>query len=329
MNAYQLIKLGAFQANAVKQDGTLAPFFTVPELMSWLNDGNRELEKSLRSIYNDWFVRTMNSATDTTAQKIQGIDYTPSVSLRIPASTARITLPPDFTQMRSMRVVTSGFEFMEFQPADVGSNIFQEYIRVPTAYTTPPGGRIYYDIIGDRTLYITPMLNAAVDIEIVYVARPKLLVNYSTGTITVVDAATAVTGLGTVWSSGTPLDPAWLDMMFSVNTFAAIRPDWDYDGVNLARVSAIGSDTGLTLASAKVGALAGANYTLSSIPSIPPEHHVGLADYVTAQMFGKAGNQAQCDRYRGKFDSRKTTILNTINDRQPDVFYVDDYTTWS
>jgi hypothetical protein len=329
MNAYQLVKLGAFQANAVKQDGTLAPFFTLPELMAWLNDGNWELEKSLRSIYNDWFVKVMNSQTDTTAQKLNGIDYNPSVSLKLPASTPRITLPPDFSQLRSLRVVTQGFEFMEFQAQDVGSNIFQEYIRVPNAYTTPPGGRIYYHIIADRTLYITPMLNADVDLEMVYVARPKMLVNYNTGTISVLDQQVAVTGVGTAWHAGSPLDDAFLDLMVGTATFSSVSPAWDYDGVNLMRVASINSDTSLTLASAKVGAVAGNSYILSSIPSIPPEHHAALADYVTAQMFGKAGNQAQCDRYRSKFEARKATILNTINDRQPDTTYVEDYTTWS
>src|SRR5512146_333621 len=330
MNAYQIIKLGAFQANAVKVDGTLQPFFTVPELMAWLNDGNRELEKSIRSIFDDWFVRVLNAKTDTTAQKIQGIDYTPSVSLTVPALTPRITLPPDFETMRSIRCVTTGFEFMEFDHHDMGSQIFREYLRVPADYTVPPGGRIYYDIIGERTLFMTPMLIQPVELEIIYVARTKRLVNYVTGTVAVADTATTVVGTGTLWSTGTPFDSAYLEFMGGVNTFAAIDPSLDYNGANLSRVASITDDTHLELASAQVGALvAGSVYTLSSVPALPPDHQPALADYVTAQMFAKAGNQTQFDRFMAKYEARKASILNTINVRQPDVEFVEDYQTWS
>lgn len=330
MNAYQIIKLAAFQANAVKVDGTLTPFFTTPELMAWLNDGNRELEKSIRSICDDWFVRTMNSATDTTAQKIQGIDYTPSTSLPIPASTARVTLPPDFETMRSIRCVTAGYEYMTFEHFDMANRVFNETLRVPSDYTVPPGGRIYYDIIGERTLFITPMLTAKIDIEIIYVARTKRLVNYVTGTVAVTDATAAVVGTGTVWSTGTPFDSAYLEFMGGINTFAAVDPSWDYDGAHLSRVASITDNTHLTLASNHVGALvAGSTYILSSVPALPPDHHAALADFVTAQMFAKSGNQAQFDRFQAKYEARKASILNTINVRQPDMTFVEDYSTWS
>lgn len=329
MNLDQIIVLAAQQASAVTQSGTLVPNYTMPMLQTWANDANLEVEKMIRSLFDDYFAKFMNSQTDTAPRKLLGITYNPSTTLKIPALTARITLPPDIETLRSIRVVTTGFEFMEFEHQDMNNRLFQEYLRVPTSYTVPPGGRIFYDIVGERTLYMAPQLTQDIDIEIAYIGRTKRLVRYVTGTITVADTATTVTGVGTVWSSGFPLDPSYTDMMFSVNTFASIDPSWEYDGVNLARLASITNDTTVELAAPKVGALAGANYTLSSVPAIPPEHHHMLADYVTAQMWARAGNDKLYNLFNGKFEARKRTIFNTINVRQPDVEYVEDYTTWS
>lgn len=333
MNADQIVKLAAFQANQIKQDGSLAPFFTIPELYTWLNDGNLELEKAIRSIYDDYFVRVMNSATGTTAEKILGIDYTPSSSLQLAASTSRFSLPPDLETVRSIRCVTAGFEYMEFEHKDMGHRNFQEFLKVPSSYSTTPGGRAYYDIIGERTLFIVPQLSSAVDIELIYVARTLPLHRYASGTIAITDATTTVTGTSTTWSTGTPFTAAYLDLLVNVTTPTAltnVNPSWVYDGVTRNRVASIASDTSLTLASNKVGAAAGGTaYILTSLPVLPPEHHHALADYVTAQIFAKQSKLDLFDRWFAKYEARKTTILNAISQRQPDTEYVEEYSTWS
>jgi hypothetical protein len=321
--------LGAFQANAIKRDGTLSPLYTIPELLAWANDGNLEVEKMIRTLMDDYFSKFMNTQTDTTAQKIGGIDYTPSVTLQIPAMTSQITLPPNFNTLLSIRVVTPGFEFMEFEHSDLNARIFQEYLRVPLFYSVPPGGKVYYDIIGEQTLYIAPQVTSPMDIEIVYISDTAPLVRYATGTLTVADAATAVTGVGTVWKTGTPFDPLHLDLMTGITLMTAVDPSWSYDGVNRSRVAAITADTTLTLASGKVGAVAGVPYILSSVPVIPPEHHNAIADFVTSQMLAKAGNTSHYALYLNKWEARKRFILNTINVRQPDTDYVEDYSTGS
>ncbi len=324
MNAYQLMKFAAFQANAVKADSTLAPFFTEPELLTWLNDANMEIEKSIRTLRDDWFVRVLN--TSSSALKLLGTTYTPSASLAVTAGTSQITLPPDFATLRTIRTTTSGYESMVWEKLDQDMRDFLALKSVPSTFTMTPGGRVYYDIIGERTLVFTPTLNADIAVEISYVRRPRRLVNYLAGTIAVTDATTTVTGTGTVWSTGSPLDAEYLDMMFGQNTFAGIRVDWDYDGVNLARVASITDDTHLELAAVKVVTVAaGGSYTLSSIPAIPPEHHTALADFVTAQMLGKAGNAAQADRFMQKYESRKRSIQSNVTLRQPDMQFVENY----
>jgi hypothetical protein len=330
MNADQIVKVAAFQASAIKQDGSLTPFYTLSELYAWLNDANFELEKEIRSIFDDYFVRVMSS-TDTTPQKILGITYTPT-SLQIPAATSRISLPPDFETMRRIRCITAGYEYMDFEHRDMGNRSFVEYHQVPPDFTVPPGGRHFYDIIAERTLFIVPQLTSPIDIEIIYVARTKPLVRYATGTMSVADGTAAVTGVGTTWSSGTPFDSTYLDMMIGVTAPTAITNvdvSWNYDGVTRNRVASITNDTTITLASNKVGvANAGTAYILSSVPVLPPEHHAALADYVTAQMFAKAQKDSQFDRYMGKFQKRLGNILNSVNIRQPDCEFAEEYSTW-
>jgi hypothetical protein len=328
MNLDQITRLGAFQANAIDRSGALKPFWTMPELLAWANDGNLEIEKMIRSLFDDYFVRKMDTSLDTGVQKLLGITYQPSVTLALPALTSQISLPPDLETLRYIRCVSTGFEFMEFEHKDMNERIFMEYLRVPTSYTVPPGGRIFYDIVGERTLFIAPQVTQPLDIEIRYVSRTKRMVRYLTGTVSVPDTTTGVTGVGTIWSSGVPFDPNYLDIIFGTNTYASVDPSWEYDGVNLARVASVQGDTALTLAAPKVGTVVGGNYILSSVPVIPPEHHHAIADYITAQMLMKAGNP-QAAGFTQKFEARKRNIFNTINTRQPDVEYVEDYTTWS
>ena len=327
MNLDQICMLGAFQANAIKRDGTLSPLYTEPELIAWANDGNLEVEKMIRTLMDDYFSKFLNTSTDTTAQKLAGIDYTPSVTLKIPAYTSQVTLPPNFNSLLSIRTVTPGYEYMQFEHSDLNARAFQEMLRVPPNYNAPPGGRVYYDIIGEQTLYIAPQVTSALDIEIVYVSDTAPLVRYATGTLTIVDAAVAVTGVGTVWKTGTPFDAQHMDLMTGITLMTAVNPSWAYDGVNRSRVLSIASDTVLTLASGKVGAVAGVTYILSSVPVIPSEHHNAIADFVTAQMLAKAGNTSHYTLYNNKWEARKRFILNTINVRQPDCDFVEDYST--
>ena len=332
MNVEQIVRLALMQANAVKQTGSALPFASDGELYAWANDGNIEVEKILREQMDDYFVRIMNSSTDTTAEKIMGIDYTPSTSLRLAADTARFTLPPDFETLRSMRCVTSSYEYMRFIPLDLSTREFQSQLRRASTDTFSPGIDLLYDIIGERTLLIAPQLNSAIDIEIAYVARTKKLVRYTTGSLAVTTATTTVAGTGTTWSTGTPVDSAYLDIMFATSgnaTPPVADPSWNYDGVNLARVASITNDTALVLASNKVGTLAaGAGYALASVPVSPPEFHMMIVDWITWKYLAKAGTSYAADAAAAKasYEKRTDGIRSPITRRQhADVERVEDW----
>ena len=293
MNCDQIFRLALFQADMVKQAGTASSFVVNAELVSWVNDGNRRLESVLHATNADYGVRVMNSETDTTAERIWGISYTPSTSLRIAVDTTTYTLPADFKKMKSIRVVTDSYETVDILPRDVSTRDFQEALRASNTTSFTAGSTMFYDIIGDRTLRLVPAVNAAMDIEIAYVARTRPLVRYSTGTLAVTDADTAVTGSSTVWSTFSPFDANYLDIMFGTSGSATVPtpdPTWDYDQINMAKVSSITTNTALVLAANKSGTLgAGTGYILSAVPQVPPEYHFAIADYVTAKILLKHG----------------------------------------
>jgi hypothetical protein len=251
------------------------------------------LEAVLRATRADYGTRIMNSETDTSAERIFGISYTPSTSLRIAADTSSFTLPADFQTMRAIRCVTDDYEDMAILPRDISDRDFQEALKSSNTTSGSTGGTLFYDIIGDRTMRIAPRVDTAFDIEIVYVARTRPLVRYATGTLAVTDATTAVTGSSTVWSTFSPFDANYLDIMFGTSgsaTVPTVDPTWDYDQVSLAKVSSITTDTALVLAANKSGTLAsGTGYILSAVPQAPPEYHFAIADYVTAKILLKMG----------------------------------------
>ncbi len=331
MNVDQIVRLASFQADSIRQAGTLAPFVTSAELLSYANVANLKVELALRSVNQDYFVKVMNSSTDTTAQKLLGVSYTPSTSLRLATSTTRFSLPPDFQSLKSIRVVTSGYEYTTFIPRDLAHRDFRENLKRASTDTVGPGSTLYYDITGARTLWIAPQLSTLLDIEIAYVARTGALISYSTGTVAVTDATTAVTGSSTVWvGSGTQFDTAFLDIMFGTSASATVptpNPNLSYDDVLLSRVSSITTDTALVLQGNKSGTLAGGTgYLLSSIPQLPTEYHQALVEYVAWQIAAKRPSPAMAAEFKGSFGTWVKNILSTNSARQiNDIETVEDY----
>ena len=329
MNIEQIARLAAYQAQEVKQSGVLGPAMTASIIRTFVNDANREAEKLIRRVREDYFTRVMNSATDTTAEKICGISYTPSVSLKLAASTMRFTLPPDFLTLKSIRVVTAGYENVDFQRRDITHPDFQTLLRRDTLTTALFEMGCFYDIIGERTLMISPLLPAALDIELIYIATTKRLHYYSVGTITATDASTAITGSGTTWLAGSPFDSAYLDLMVSgtgVATVPVADPGSVYDGVALSRVASITTDTAIVLAAPKVGAVAaGGGYALASVPAIPEDAHYALADYATASVLASVGTPGKAEWFMKRFQSRVAGITMNAATRDVDVQTVVDY----
>lgn len=328
MNVSQIIRLAAYQAKAVKQSLALGPSILVHELVALANYANDKIEEALRKRQDDYFVRIMNSATDTSAQKIMGISYTPSTSLVITASSRTITLPPDFVSLRSIRCVTSGYEETRFQRQDITSQHFQSSLKDTT--TLSPGADLDYDIIGERTMYLAQPVSSALNLEIAYVAKTKILVYYTTGTVAVTDATDDVVGVGTVWSSGTPFDSSYLDLHFGTSASATLplaEPDYDYDYVNRGRVLTITDDTNIVLAANKAGTLAaGTGYIAASVPVMPAEFHYGITDYITGRILLSSGS-AKAQGFFATYESCKAGAA--LRRQTADVETVESWTPYA
>ncbi|MFA5354463.1 MAG: hypothetical protein WC291_09550 [Thermodesulfovibrionales bacterium] len=315
MNLAQVTRLAQYQADIIKQAGTAGSFVTSYELDSWANRGNEILEKALRNLHEDYFVKRMVS-TDTTAQTIQGISYTPT-TLQLAANTQIISLPPDILTIKSIKCVTSGYEAMPIEHLDMASGRFQDLYRSASTDTIDPGDTLYWDVYANRSLLLAQPLSSAVDIELLYVAKTKRLVRYSTGTVAVTTGTAAVAGTNTVWTY-IPLDSTYLDIHFGTSASATLptpEPSYEYDGVNRMRVSSITDATNLVLTADKSGTLAaGTGYILASLPQAPEEFHTALADYVTHCILFKAKSGAA----RGWYDKWAATLkeLNSTASRR-------------
>lgn len=327
MNVSQIIRLGAFNADAVKKAGTISPFVTDDELLTWANEGNRTLEHKLRMARANHFTRTMRSTT-TTVEKITGIDYTPSTSLVMAANTNTLTLPPDYQELNYIKVITSGYETTDIKRLPMQHADFR--LLLSDVVGRSPGVGMYFDIQGERTLTFVPRLSAPLDIEINYIALTKRLFTYSTGTIEILDGTKNVVGTGTKWNSGGPFDSAYLDLVVnSGGTAPTAAPSLVYDGVNLCRVASINNDTSITLASNKVGGLvAGSSYVLSSIPVYPEDFHYMLANYIAYKILAKGGDPTAQRALAHWPDNLGDFTSNQARRQNQDHEVIEDWDPW-
>src|SRR3990172_319802 len=179
MNVSQIVRLASYNANAIKKAGTLAPFITAAELTAWADEGNRKLELKLRQTNANYFEKTLES-TSSTAVTYEGVAYTPTSSLPLAVGANTLSLPPDFQELRYIKVITSGYENTVLDHMDHADTIFQQLLKDTTNRT--PGTAILWDIYGERTFVWVPRVSSALDIEIGYIARQKRLATDSPGT---------------------------------------------------------------------------------------------------------------------------------------------------
>lgn len=328
MNVSQIIRLGCFNADAIKKAGTLSPFVTDGELLAWANEGNRKLEMKLRMTRASYFTR-MKQSTDSVSEKIMGIEYVPSSSLPLMVGTNYLTLPPDFQELNYIKILTSGYEGTPLMRRSHMHSDFRQMLA--DTQNRNPGVQMFFDIIGERQLLFVPRLSVQLNVEIGYIARTKRLFYYNTGSMSILDGISTMTGVGTRWAAGGPFDSSYLDCMF-MSTGAAPTPDPSlvYDGVNLGRVKTIDNDTQITLASAKIGTLpVGSNYLLSSIPVYAEEYHYMLADYISSKILSKAGDPTAARTLTGWPDNIADLTTTAARRQNQDHETIEDWNPWS
>lgn len=122
--------------------------------------------------------------------------------------------------------------------------------------------------------------------------RDLLVDDYSSGTITIPNASTTLTGIGTAFTA------AMVGRFFTVTETTNAGYGWWY------RISAYNSAASLTLENSwqDTTIAAGVTYKIGQCPEIPEEGHIILADGVTADYYaGMRSDETKATWWENKF----------------------------
>lgn len=146
-------------------DESTASFWTNAQLNRFLNRAKDLVWVEMRKLRPDDYFVTNRASTDGTVT-ILSESYATS-SFQIPTgNTFTRTLPPDFAEMKRIEVITSDYEWVQFQHSDMTHPDFRA-LRSLTDDQSP--GVFLFDIVGERTMHYTPRSSVALDLRLWYV----------------------------------------------------------------------------------------------------------------------------------------------------------------
>ena len=305
MNIAHIIRTALLEANVVSQNGITSALYTQAELLQWSQFAVWQIEKIIRDVRVDRYLRYLEA--DDSAFTWDGVTYTPATALLTANTVAgkSITLPPDFLYMKYVNAaVDSDRQTYTFQGVDTGTEAFRYVDRI----SSPAGGTtILYDIGSDGINSYLRMANPpdAVKLQIVYVTRSRRMRLYSTGTVAVTNADTAVVGTSSLWTSERLYAPMELILNSSLAaaTPVIVGQTSTDDFVNPA-IPAFPvlvdptSNTALTLAATYLGTTDPATgYLLAQAPAILNDHADVVVRYLVHKILAKVRHPAAKDEY--------------------------------
>jgi hypothetical protein len=312
MNVAQILRQSLSDVDAVNVDSTTDPFFTQTDLLAWANDGKEEMEKVVRRAHADHGLVILQS--NDVAYTWGHETFDPS-TLQLTAASKLVTLPPDCLILKRIRCITSGYEFTRFVISDLARDDFKSLEGYTNEF--PLGDVIYCSIVGERTLYLANMINATLDIELAFISRSLPMQIYSTGTVTILNGAAGVTGVGSAWVASRLYSD--LELIVSADANAPkivsqttggtwVDPSTFYYPIN----TPTGDGACTLLANWPTAGVAGVGHMLATIPPFPREQHHILTKYVAACCYGK-------QRDWGSRDKKMAEFTNALKDMKPDV----------
>mgnify|MGYP001568891701 CR=1 FL=1 len=308
MNLVQIVKKARLGVDAILPGGNISTQWGDEELVDLTNEAYGDMLLSFRLVHKKWGMLTVNQ--DAAAFSRDGETYTPATALQLTSTTSRITLPPDFAEMvrvlcisdRTIRFIPAQMETYHWIDLEQGSRDSTSGSPLPSS---PAGLTFYYDILDQRTMFITPPVSTSYDLEIDYIPMKRPLYYSNAGTVIRTTNSTAIAGASTTWvtdgvysaSSGNACEIMVGQTSF---THSSWRLDRDYP-----RIQAITSDTAATFVTAYAGATdgAGQNYIMAMVPALPREYHPWLARYMSTLMLAKI-NPELSDKYAGQVMTR-------------------------
>lgn len=248
-------------------------------VLSWINAAYYQAWHYMRLAREDYF-RVQMRSTDA-VQTIRGYAYNPA-SLALVSGTRAYTLPPDFSELKSIRCITSGRQQILFSMGDESNPDWIDSLVKSETNTTWISEWFRWAVVGDRTLVFSPIPREALDIELTYNRRLGPMFEYSTGTITRSGPSlNTIAGTSTTWTDSGIV--AGMELLAGVSSRAAIDPNFQYPVV-----ATVTSNTALTTQLNYMGVTdpTPIPYILASVPEVPEPYHPAMVEYAITR--GKA-----------------------------------------
>lgn len=318
MNVSQIIRKARLNADAIRVDRSISPLWTDEEMVDLVNTVLDHMTPHLRMTHRQFHQSRILSTDDPLS--ILGQQYDPE-SLHITNGQAFYILPPDFVDVvRITPIITSAnpqIAAVRFIPREINDPMFIE-ADLQSQQLRDTGGLIgrtgfMYDMVGIRTLRLSPTPVMDFDVEFVYTSRKQPLNNMTTGTVTVQTDGVTVKGYGEEGQDFTKISlPA--ELLLGESGTSRDPADPVTSDVNLVypTVDTIVNATTLTLVS-PVARVTSASYILSSVPPILEQHHRWMASMVTDLMLRKVSSQLATERMNLTLAQWTGTVLPDLS----------------
>jgi hypothetical protein len=297
--------------DAILPGGYASSQWSDEELVDLANEAYESMQREFRLVRRKWNMVTLNS--DSAAFTREDETYTPSTSLVLGTS-GEVTLPPDFAEL--VRIICTSNTSIRFMPAEIEGEHWQDteqsYVdNTGNLLAGEPAGQVfYYDIVGNRTLRVIPVVSTSFDLEIDYIPMLRPLTYTNQGMVSITNADTAITGSMTSFTdvysaaSGQRAEIIVGASDPQSNQISVVR---DYQSV-----STIASTTSATLASAFSGTtVTSVPYILSMAPTFPREYHRWMARLTSSLMLSKV-NPDISEKYFTKFMQQFKEQINPV-----------------
>jgi len=325
MNTAQLIRQALYSIDAVERDRTTADYYTVEELLAWANEAKDAVESIIRQTNADY--NTVTRLSTDGSIRFEGVTYATS-SFQLLTSSSTYTLPPDLIELRKVRVITAGEEHRILRALDISHPIFKHLQGRDRTETT--GGELFYDILGERTLYLAQPPDATLDLEITYVQRTPKLQLYSTGTVSITQDTDDIVGVSSLWVDNALTTPAEI-MVSTDTTVPKVVSEWSGGtwvdpSARYAPISTFDTDTAATLlANWLIATVSGVGYLVASVPQIPVEHRHLIASYIAGKCLDKSGHLGAVNKM-SSFTGGAARMTASMAERQSvDPVFVEEY----
>lgn len=331
MNVVQLVRKARLGCDAIFPGGSPSTLWSDDELVDMATEANEDLNLALRLVRKKWGEQIVTSTTPAFSR--DGETYDPTVQLAPAAGSTTILLPPDLGAMT--RILCTSDTTVRFVPADYESQYFIDMEQGArnvdgtfTAVSSSMGMTYYYDLIGARTLVVTPPFAGTVTLSLSYTPMKRPLYYSNAGTIALVQGAQTIVGLGTSWMSDgiyTSTSNQMAELLVGMNTLAdvSVRLDRDYP-----QVTNLATDGSGTLLLPWPGATVSASsFILAMVPTLPREYHRWIARMMSVYMLGKINPdlaEKSAQAVMRKFDAlirptagQRQTQESTVTDSEP------------